>query len=114
MSTDGAACPLNKDKDKKHCVPCEGGIPALSPEQLQSSLPSLPLWQINEKQTQISRAFTAKNFAVALEFINKVGEIAEREGHHPDLHLTGYRNVEVVLWTHAVGGLTENDLIMAR
>ena len=112
MSADGAACPLNKDK--KHCVPCEGGIPALTPEQLQSSLPSLPLWQINEKQAQLSRSFTAKNFASARGFINKVGEIAEREGHHPDLHLTGYRNVEVVLWTHAVGGLTENDLIMAR
>lgn len=97
----------------KHCVPCEGGLPALPLDKVQAALPSLPLWKLSDDQKRLSRAFTAKSFAAALEFINAVGAVAESEGHHPDLHLTSYREVEVVLYTHAVGGLTENDLIMA-
>jgi len=98
---------------KKHCVPCEGGLPALSIERVQAVLPSLPLWRLSKDHKRLSRSFTAKNFAAALAFIDAVGAVAECEGHHPDLHLTSYREVEVVLYTHAVGGLTENDLIMA-
>jgi 4a-hydroxytetrahydrobiopterin dehydratase len=82
-------------------------------ERVQAVLPSLPLWKLSDDHKRLSRAFTAKSFAAALAFINAVGAVAEAEGHHPDLHLTSYRKVEIVLYTHAVGGLTENDLIMA-
>jgi 4a-hydroxytetrahydrobiopterin dehydratase len=98
---------------QKHCVPCEGGLPAVPLERVQAVLPSLPLWKLSDDHKRLSRAFTAKSFAAALAFINAVGAVAEAEGHHPDLHLTSYREVEIVLYTHAVGGLTENDLIMA-
>ncbi len=98
---------------QKHCVPCEGGLPAVPLERVQAVLPSLPLWKASEDHKHLSRAFTAKNFAAALAFLNAVAAVAEAEGHHPDLHLTSYRDVEIVLYTHAVGGLTENDLIMA-
>lgn len=110
MSESAGAC--SRDA-KKHCVPCEGGLPALPLDKIQAALPSLPLWKLSEDQKRLSRAFTAKSFTAALAFVNAVGAVAETEGHHPDLHLTSFREVEVVLYTHAVGGLTENDLIMA-
>merc|ERR1711862_92382 len=62
----------------------------------------------------ISRKYIAKNFQSALDSINAMGNIAEREGHHPDFHLTSYRNVEIVLCTHSVGGVTKNDISLAR
>ncbi len=105
-----AACSRNA---QKHCVPCEGSLPAVPLERVQAVLPSLALWRLSDDNKRLSRAFTAKSFAAALAFINAVGAVAEAEGHHPDLHLTSYREVEIVLYTHAVGGLTENDLIMA-
>lgn len=63
---------------------------------------------------KISRKFTCKNFQSALDAINDIGAIAEREGHHPDLHITSYRNVEIELYTHSVGGLTINDIALAK
>jgi 4a-hydroxytetrahydrobiopterin dehydratase len=63
---------------------------------------------------KISRNFTCKNFQSALDAINHIGAIAEREGHHPDLHITSYRNVEIELYTHSVGGLTINDIALAK
>ena len=62
---------------------------------------------------RISRSWVVKNFMAGIDFFNKVAALAEEEGHHPDLHLEGYRNVSIVIWTHAVGGLTENDFILA-
>ncbi len=112
MSESAAPSACSRDA-QKHCVPCEGGLPAVPLERVQAALPSLPLWTLSDDHKRLSRAFTAKSFAAALAFINVVGAVAEAEGHHPDLHLTSYREVEIVLYTHAVGGLTENDLIMA-
>ncbi len=66
------------------------------------------------EQHAISRSFTARNFQCALDAINAIGAIAERENHHPDLHLTGYRNVEIVLYTHSLGGLSINDIELAK
>jgi 4a-hydroxytetrahydrobiopterin dehydratase len=68
----------------------------------------------NGKVEKISRKFTCKNFQSALDAINDIGAIAEREGHHPDLHITSYRNVEIELFTHSVGGLTMNDIELAK
>ena len=101
------------DLAKKHCQPCEGGVPALSPEAIQDHLAAVPQWQLTADGKRLRREWRVKDFATALDFFNRIGRIAEAEGHHPDLHLTGYRNVDVEIWTHAVGGLTENDFILA-
>ena len=105
----------------KKCVPCESldSSMLLSVDKVQEELTSLPLWSLSSDDStnhamKISRTFTAKNFQCALDAMNDVGKIAEREGHHPDLHITSYRNVEIVLYTHSVGGVTENDLTMAK
>jgi 4a-hydroxytetrahydrobiopterin dehydratase len=66
-----------------------------------------------EDSKRLRREWRVKDFATALDFFNRIARVAEAENHHPDLHLTGYRNVAVEIWTHAVGGLTENDFIMA-
>src|SRR5215470_14262431 len=97
----------------KHCVPCEGGIPAMTPDQVRDHLAALPDWKLTADGQRIRREWRVKDFPTALDFFNRVGEIAEQEDHHPDLHLTGYRQVAIELSTHAVGGLTENDFILA-
>jgi 4a-hydroxytetrahydrobiopterin dehydratase len=98
---------------RKHCVPCEGGVPALDKTEIQKLLHSLPDWKLSSDGKWIRREWCVKDFASGLEFFQKVGAIAEAEGHHPDLHLSGYRNLAIELSTHAVGGLTENDFILA-
>jgi 4a-hydroxytetrahydrobiopterin dehydratase len=82
-------------------------------EEAEALAKSLDGWVIDPDGRQISRSWTVKNFMAGLDFFNKVAVIAEEEGHHPDLHLEGYRQVTIVIWTHAVGGLTENDFILA-
>jgi 4a-hydroxytetrahydrobiopterin dehydratase len=98
---------------KKHCAPCEGGVPRLSPAEVRDRLAALPQWQQTADGQRIRREWRVKDFATGLDFFNRVGQIAEQEDHHPDLHLSGYRNVAIEIWTHAVGGLTENDFILA-
>jgi 4a-hydroxytetrahydrobiopterin dehydratase len=102
-----------KDLTRKHCQPCEGGVPALSAEQVREYLPAVPGWRLSPDGKRIRREWRVKDFVTGLDFFRRVGEVAESEGHHPDLHLTGYRNVALELYTHAVGGLTENDFILA-
>jgi 4a-hydroxytetrahydrobiopterin dehydratase len=98
---------------QKRCAPCEGGVPALTLAEAQALLGSVEGWCISDDGRQISRSWTVKNFMAGIDFFNKVAALAEEEGHHPDLHLEGYRQVTIILWTHAVGGLTENDFILA-
>ena len=98
---------------RKSCSPCEGGVPPLSDEVARSLLKSIDGWELTENGRRIRRRWVAKNFLAAIEFFNKVAALAEQEGHHPDLHLEGYRNVAIELWTHAIGGLSENDFILA-
>lgn len=102
-----------QDLVRKSCTPCEGGVPPLPPEEVAELLKKVDHWELVHQGQRIQRRWTAKNFMAGIEFFNKVAELAEQEGHHPDLHLEGYRYVIVDLWTHAVGGLTENDFIMA-
>jgi 4a-hydroxytetrahydrobiopterin dehydratase len=102
-----------EELSKKRCAPCEGGVPPLSREEAVALAQSVQGWVIDADTKQISRAWTVRNFMAGIEFFNKVAALAEEEGHHPDLHLEGYRHVRIVLWTHAVGGLTENDFILA-
>jgi len=101
------------DLAKKRCIPCEeGGDPLLceQAEDLQRQLN--PEWMLIDQCHMLARSFTFKNFKEALDFANKVGAIAEEENHHPDLTV-GWGHVGVELTTHAVGGLSENDFILA-
>ena len=98
---------------KKKCAPCEGGIPPVPDEQACQLLRNVEGWSLTDDGKRIRREWTARNFMAAIDFFNKVAEIAEEDGHHPDLHLVGYRSVAVELWTHAIGGLSENDFILA-
>jgi 4a-hydroxytetrahydrobiopterin dehydratase len=76
-------------------------------------LESLEGWRLTDDGNRIHKQWMAKNFMAGLDFFNRVGQLAEAEGHHPDLHLTGYRHVSIELSTHAIGGLSENDFILA-
>jgi 4a-hydroxytetrahydrobiopterin dehydratase len=95
---------------QKNCVPCEGGIPKLSLDEAKQLLAQIPSWELGEKI--IRKNFKFKNFREAMVFINHMAEIAEAEGHHPDFTVH-YNRVEVEIWTHAIGGLSENDFILA-
>jgi 4a-hydroxytetrahydrobiopterin dehydratase len=88
-------------------------VPKLDEATLAKYMPDLPAWELAGDKASVSRTFVAKNFVAAIDFFNGVKEVAESEGHHPDLHLTDYRSVQVVICTHAVGGLTLFDLILA-
>ncbi len=99
------------DLRARTCRPCEGGEEPLSPAQARALLTEVPMWRL--EGSSIRRMWRAADFQTAMRFLNAVGEVAEAEGHHPDLHLTGYRNVAIVLSTHAIGGLSDNDFILA-
>ena len=96
---------------RKHCVPCEGGIPALSTEEIAPLLSQLDGWNVVGGK-RLAKTYRFPDFVQALAFVNRAGEVAEAEGHHPDLYLT-WGKVGVELTTHAIGGLTENDFILA-
>jgi 4a-hydroxytetrahydrobiopterin dehydratase len=95
------------------CRPCEGGIEQLSREQAESEIHVLSDWRLAQDGLRIEKHWHLKNFAACIEFFNRVAELAEQEGHHPDLHLTGYSHVWIELSTHAIGGLSQNDFILA-
>jgi 4a-hydroxytetrahydrobiopterin dehydratase len=97
----------------KKCTPCEGGTPPLTKDQVSEHLAALPEWKLSDDGKMIRRKYKFKDFVSAMAFLQKVGELAEAEGHHPDLHLTGYKNAAVELTTHAIGGLSANDFIVA-
>jgi 4a-hydroxytetrahydrobiopterin dehydratase len=105
--------PTAEQLASKQCLPCEGGIPVLSRAQAEVLRAGTPAWTITADGQRIRREWIVKNFMAAVSFFNQVARIAEAEGHHPDLHLVGYRNVAIELWTHAIGGLSENDFILA-
>lgn len=94
----------------KKCVPCEGGIPRFDKERIAMWMPGLSGWE--ERGDKLYKTFTFPNFVEAMAFLNKVAAVAEGEGHHPDF-CVHYNRVEFTIWTHAVGGLSENDFILA-
>lgn len=101
------------DFASKKCVPCEGGVEPHNQEKVNEYLLAVPGWQVNADYKQISQEFILKDFKAALNFINKIGDIAENEGHHPNIELFSWNHVKIVLYTHAIGGLSDNDFIMA-
>ncbi|MGC2195205.1 MAG: 4a-hydroxytetrahydrobiopterin dehydratase [Terriglobales bacterium] len=99
------------DLASKTCVPCRGDVPALTGHDLHTLSHQLPNWKVID-QHHITRTFTFPDFQKALDFVNRVGAVAEEQGHHPDILLT-WGKVEITLWTHKVKGLTESDFILA-
>ena len=97
----------------KNCVPCEGGVPRLTREQAEAQLARLAGWVLTADSDRIRKTWVLKNFLAAMRFFEKVAVVSEAEVHHPDLHLERYRHVTIELWTHAIGGLSENDFICA-
>lgn len=97
----------------KKCQPCEGGVDPCTREEAEQQLKQLDGWRLTENGQRIRKEWTVKHFMAGMAFFNKIAEVAEEDGHHPDLHIEGYRNVAVELWTHAIGGLSENDFILA-
>lgn len=98
-------------QDKK-CVPCEGGTPPLARERVEELLRETPGWEVNTEYKEIGRVFKFKNFKEAMVFVNRVAEVAESEGHHPDITIN-WNKVTLALSTHSIGGLSENDFILA-
>ena len=105
--------PTSESLCQAKCVPCEGGVPVLERAAAVEFLVATPDWMLSDDAKMISRKASLKNFVQAMDLLNKIADVAESEGHHPDLHLTGYRNVRIDLTTHAIGGLSENDFIVA-
>jgi 4a-hydroxytetrahydrobiopterin dehydratase len=97
----------------KKCVPCEGGVPKLTREQAEEQIRELTGWELTANGERIRKQWVVADFMAGMNFFNQVAELAETEGHHPDLHLEGYRNAAIEIWTHAIGGLSENDFILA-
>jgi 4a-hydroxytetrahydrobiopterin dehydratase len=103
-----------KDLANLKCVPCRGGIPPMLGTKINLMLPSVPGWERVKEDgfDKIRRRYKFKNFIKAIEFTNRVAEIAEEQGHHPDIFIQ-WNVVELTLWTHAINGLHENDFILA-
>lgn len=97
----------------KKCKPCEGGVDPCTLDEAKSQLARLPGWYLTHDGQRIRKDWTVKNFMAGINFFNQVAQLAEADGHHPDIHLGGYRNAWIELWTHAIGGLSENDFILA-
>jgi 4a-hydroxytetrahydrobiopterin dehydratase len=97
---------------EQKCVACEGGLPPLSLKKVKEYMSQLTLdWELLQEK-KIQRQFKFVDFVKAIAFVNKVAELAEKEGHHPDIAIH-YNKVDITLWTHAIGGLFENDFILA-
>jgi 4a-hydroxytetrahydrobiopterin dehydratase len=100
------------DLTNKKCKPCEGGIPPLDPDEVTEYIRHINrAWKLLENK-RISRDFSFVNYRHTMDFVNTVAQLAEEEGHHPDMHVY-YGKVVIEIWTHAVNGLSENDFILA-
>lgn len=105
--TDETGCDLSS----RECVPCRGGVPPLTPEQRAPLLAQLEGWDVIDGH-HLAKNYTFENFVNALAFVNRVGEVAEANGHHPNLYLT-WGKVRVEIYTHKIDGLTESDFVLA-
>ncbi len=99
------------DLASKNCVPCRGGVPTLKGQALAAFEKQVDGWTVVGEH-HLAKTFKFPDFRKALEFVNRVGELAEQQGHHPDMYLA-WGHVEVKTWTHKIDGLTESDFILA-
>ena len=96
---------------ERQCVPCRGGVPPLKGEEIKNLLRQLEGWQVaNEHHLQ--RTYRFRDFRESLQFVNRIGELAEEQGHHPDICF-GWGKADVTIWTHKIDGLTESDFVLA-
>jgi 4a-hydroxytetrahydrobiopterin dehydratase len=95
----------------KQCVPCRGGVPPLQGSEINRLLEQLSGWEVVNEH-HLKKDYRFANFREALTFVNQVGELAEEQGHHPDICF-GWGKVEITIWTHKIDGLTESDFILA-
>jgi 4a-hydroxytetrahydrobiopterin dehydratase len=95
----------------KQCVPCRGGVPPLQGDEITKLLDQLSGWEV-VNQHHLKKSYKFSNFRESLSFVNRVGELAEEQGHHPDLCF-GWGFAEITIWTHKIDGLTESDFILA-
>lgn len=102
---------MSENLADKKCVPCRGGVPPLKGDGLERLHYVVPEWLVSNEH-DLRREFRFPDFKQALAFVNRVGELAEEQGHHPDI-LLAWGKAEITLWTHKVDGLTESDFIMA-
>lgn len=96
---------------EKTCVPCRGGVPPLTAEEIEPLFQELKNWEVKD-DNRLLKVYKFGDFKSALKLANKIGEIAEQEGHHPDL-LVRWGELKIELWTHKIDGLTESDFILA-
>ena len=99
------------DLAERQCVPCRGGVPSLTAEEIKPLAEQIPDWEV-VNQHHLQRSYEFSNFREALEFVNRIGALAEAQGHHPDICF-GWGNAEISIWTHKINGLTESDFILA-
>ena len=97
---------------EKSCVPCRGGVSPLSESDARRLLAETPRWRLEENGTRLARVFEFADFVGAMRFVNRVAELAEAQGHHPEIAIH-WNRVDLTLWTHKIGGLHENDFILA-
>ena len=102
----------SEDLAARNCIPCRGGTPPLSEKEARKLLAQVPHWSLEEGVTRLVRRFEFSDFLQAMQFVNRVAGIAEAEGHHPDIAIH-WNKVDLVLWTHSIGGLHANDFIVA-
>ena len=103
------------DLDKKNCIPCRGGIPSFDISEIHKYLKKIDGWDVKKKENEIyflEKKFSFKNFFESQKFVNQVGDIAEKEGHHPDI-IFGWGYATVQIFTHKIKGLVESDFILA-
>ena len=96
---------------ERQCVPCRGGVPPLKGDEIAKLSSQLAGWEV-AKEHHLRKEYKFKDFREALLFVNRVGELAEAQGHHPDMCF-GWGRVEVTIWTHKIDGLTESDFVLA-
>lgn len=99
------------DLAERRCIPCRGGVPALKGEELSSFAAQVSDWQVMDEH-HLQKTYRFSDFRETLDFVNRIGELAETEGHHPDICF-GWGKAEVSIWTHKINGLTESDFILA-
>ena len=101
------------DLTKKKCEPCEGGVKPFDPKETETYMTYLKTpWEVVSDGKKIEHKYKFKDFVEAIKFVNKVAEVAEEDQHHPDIFVS-YSRVTITLWTHAIGGLSVNDFILA-
>jgi 4a-hydroxytetrahydrobiopterin dehydratase len=102
---------LMTDLAERQCVPCRGGVPPMKGDEIETLAAQVPGWQVVNEH-HLSRNYQFSNFRETLDFVNRIGALAEEQGHHPDICF-GWGKAEVSIWTHKIDGLTESDFILA-